>query len=106
MSVIDYKNQTVKPLDSWPNDDLKSDSFPKHSIEDFWEVMDTRRNSDAGIMTDEWIQNCHRDETPKNHFINCPKLLFCHHITNYFLFNSSILLLYAGMSPNTALPIG
>ena len=44
---------------------------------DFRDVLDSRRRSDAGIMTDEWIQNSQKDEpTPKNHFINRPKLFF------------------------------
>lgn len=32
MSIIDYKNQKVMPLEYWPNDGVDCDSLPKHSL--------------------------------------------------------------------------
>jgi len=32
MSVVDYKNQTLTPLDYWPSDGVQGDSLAKHSI--------------------------------------------------------------------------
>lgn len=43
MTVVDYKNQTVNTLDFWPDDGLKSDSFPKHGI----------YSDDASLYSDE-----------------------------------------------------
>ena len=44
---------------------------------DFWDVLDSRRrafayvqNADAGIMTDEWIQNSQKDEPPSTKTLN------------------------------------
>lgn len=32
MSLVNYKNQTIQPLDFWPDDGVKCDSLPKHGI--------------------------------------------------------------------------
>lgn len=32
MSIVDFKNQTVTPLDYWPDDGIKGDDLAKHSV--------------------------------------------------------------------------
>lgn len=32
LSIIDFKNQTLTPLDYWPSDNVKGDSLAKHSV--------------------------------------------------------------------------
>ena len=44
MSIVDFKNQTVTPLDYWPDDGIKGDDLAKHSV--YTDNSRIRRNNE------------------------------------------------------------